>query len=150
MTPAEKILERLEGVQGRERGPWMARCPAHHDRTASLRITLTDAGVVLLYCHAGCGAADILESVGLCFFDLYPPRESQQTRPTPVERNARLSLQTIAHAALTAATLLGNVARTRRCSEPQADLAVRLALDIKKALDAAGIKPVVLSERKRA
>ena len=148
MTPAQKILERLEGVAGT--GPWMARCPAHRDLTPSLRVTETEAGAVLLHCHAGCGAADVLESVGLRFSDLYPPRESQQARPTPIERNARLSLQTIAHASLTAATLLGNVARANRCSEAQAELAVRLAVDIQKALDAAGIKPTVLSERKRA
>ena len=125
----------------------MARCPAHRDRTPSLRITLTDAGVLLLHCHAGCGATDVLESIGLRFSDLYPPRDSQQTRPAPIERSARLSLQNIAHAVLVACTLLGNVARTRYCSEAQADLMVRLAHDIHKALDAAALAPAIAKEK---
>ena len=145
--PPTQLLDRLDSVMGQ--GPWLARCPAHRDRTPSLSITVTGKGITLLHCHAGCEIEEILSAVGLRFSDLYPPRESHQTRPAPIERSAHLSLQTIAHAALVAATLLGAVARAGRCTEAQAGLAVRLALDIQKALDAAGIKAAVLSERKR-
>lgn len=147
-TPA--ILERLEGVQGRDGGPWMAKCPAHRDRTPSLSVAVTESGATLLHCHAGCEPDDVLAAVGLRFSDLYPPRESSQARPTPVGRNARISLQTVAHASLVAATLLGNISQSGRCTEAQADLAARLARDIQKALDAAGIAPAALRERKRA
>lgn len=146
MNPAQKILERLEGVQGPTNGPWMARCPAHRDRTASLHVTEKPDGRVIFHCHAGCGGADVVEAVGLRFSDL-KPAGSVTAGPSPVERSARISLQTIAHAALVTATLLGNVARSGRCTEAQAGLSVRLAFDIQKALDAAGIKPAIAKEK---
>lgn len=146
-TPVQKILERLEGVQGR--GPWMARCPAHHDRAASLRITEKPDGRVIFHCHAGCGGADVIEALDLHFSDL-KPEGCTLAGPSPVERSASESLRSVAHAALVAATVLGNVARSGRCSEAQADLAVRLANEIQRALDAAGIKAAVLSERRKS
>ncbi len=49
---------------------WMARCPAHADRTPSLSIR--DAGDrLLIYCHAGCATEDVLAAIGLTFRDLY-------------------------------------------------------------------------------
>lgn len=148
-TPVQKVLERLEGVQGRDRdgGPWMARCPAHRDRTASLRVTEKPDGRVIFHCHAGCGGADVVQALGLWFGDL-KPEGCTTAGPSPVERSAATSLRTVAHAALVAATVLGNVARSGRCSEAQADLAVRLAMEINRALDAAGVRPAVASERR--
>ena len=35
---------------------WVARCPGHGDRRASLSIASGDDGKVLLKCHAGCSA----------------------------------------------------------------------------------------------
>lgn len=40
-------------------GMWMARCPAHDDRTPSLAIAEKD-GKVLVYCHAGCSQSDVI------------------------------------------------------------------------------------------
>ena len=64
MTTAE-LLERVEGVK-RQGAGWVARCPAHEDRHASLSIA--DAGDnVVLRCHAGCDFAAVmaaLSSVG--------------------------------------------------------------------------------------
>lgn len=145
MSTVHALLERLERVTGN--GPWMARCPAHRDRTPSLSIAENPAsGAVLLHCHAGCGAVAVLEAIGLRFSDLYPPRDSHGA-PVRVDRDARRSLQTIAHASLVAATVLGQVVRSRHCSEAHADLMVRLAVEIHRALDAAGVRPAVLSER---
>ena len=53
--PAEHVARVLSRVQAKPNGRgWMARCPAHDDRTPSLSIAQGDDGRVLLKCHAGC------------------------------------------------------------------------------------------------
>jgi hypothetical protein len=47
------VLAMLEGVRQCASG-YVARCPAHDDRTASLSIREGEGGRVLLHCFAGC------------------------------------------------------------------------------------------------
>ena len=70
----EKILDRLQGVRQAGEGRWMARCPAHEDRSPSLSIRESADHTVLLKCFAGCGAADVVAAVGLELRDLFPER----------------------------------------------------------------------------
>lgn len=121
----------------------MARCPAHRDRHPSLRITEKPDGVVLLFCHAGCGAVDVLESVGLTFSDLYPDRKSTAA-PSPIQRAAGMSLRTVAHAALVVVNLCNDVSRGKIVSEKQMALAIDLANEINRAMAAAGLRPEVV------
>ena len=65
MEPVELLLSRLEHVRANRNGTWVARCPAHDDRSPSLSIATGDDGKVLLHCFAGCGAVDVVEAVGL-------------------------------------------------------------------------------------
>ncbi len=71
MSAAAKILDRLELV--RQTGPdrWMARCPAHPDKTPSLSIREVDGGRVLIYDFWGCEVGDILAAVGFTLADLF-------------------------------------------------------------------------------
>ena len=142
-TPAQTILERLEGVQGPPHGPWMARCPAHRDRTASLHVTEKPDGRVIFHCHGGCGGADVVEALGLNFSDL-KPAGSVTAGPSPVERSASKSLRAVAHASLVCVTLCGDVARGKIVSEKQVGLAISLANEIQNALAAAGLRPEVV------
>ena len=71
---AEKLITRLERVKSTGQRKWLAICPGHADRSPSLSIKETPDGRVLIYCFAGCGAASILDSVGLRFEDLYAPQ----------------------------------------------------------------------------
>ncbi len=143
MTPAQKILERLEGVQGPTNGPWMGRCPAHRDRTASLRVTEKPDGRVIFHCHAGCGGADVVQALGLRFGDL-KPAGCTTAGPSPIERSASESLRSVAHASLVCVTLCGDVARGKIVSEKQVALAISLAVEINGALAAAGLRPEVV------
>lgn len=76
LNPAELIVSRLDGVKKTARG-WLAKCPAHADRHASLSIGEGSDGRVLLHCFAGCAAHDVLGAIGLSLTDLYPrkPRD---------------------------------------------------------------------------
>jgi len=65
------ILSRLEGVKGYG-GQYTARCPAHADAHQSLSVAQGEDRRILLKCHAGCHAEDIVRAMGLQMKDLYP------------------------------------------------------------------------------
>lgn len=82
MTPTD-FVERLEGV--RQTGPsrWLARCPAHGDRSPSLSVREGDDGKLLLHCFAGCHPGAVVESMGLSLADLFPAREHRHQPGRP-------------------------------------------------------------------
>jgi hypothetical protein len=69
----ENFITRLDGVKRTGQGRYVARCPAHNDRSPSLTVTERD-GKVLFHCFAGCEPADVLAAIGLTFSDLYPEK----------------------------------------------------------------------------
>lgn len=71
---AATLLDRLDGVRRTGDRRWLARCPAHEDRSPSLSIRETDDGRTLVHCFGGCHVGDVVESVGLELSDLMPPR----------------------------------------------------------------------------
>ena len=70
MTPAQRLLNRLEKVRSTGEGSYIACCPAHDDRTPSLSIKECDDGRLLVHCFAGCPTSDVLMAVGLSLGDL--------------------------------------------------------------------------------
>jgi hypothetical protein len=64
------LLARLKSVRPYGRDRWMARCPAHHDRTPSLSIA-HHGGKWLLKCFRGCPADAITAALGLTMADLF-------------------------------------------------------------------------------
>ena len=82
---ADKIITRLEGVRSAGKDRWIARCPAHDDKSPSLAIREVDDRV-LIHCFAGCSAQEIVSEVGLDLSDLFPEsREFHKplSRPFP-------------------------------------------------------------------
>ena len=71
---AANLLNRLSRVKKTGADRWMACCPAHQDKTASLSIKDLPDGRVLLHCFAGCDPDSVLAAVGLTFSDLMPER----------------------------------------------------------------------------
>lgn len=63
------FLRRLGEIE-EDRDGYRAHCPAHADSHASLRVTVSDAGKVLVKCRAGCATGDVLAAVGLSMRDL--------------------------------------------------------------------------------
>jgi hypothetical protein len=72
-----KLLDRLERVKQTVAGRWLARCPAHQDKSPSLSIRELDDGRILLHCFGGCEVGDVLTAVGLTLADLFPQRLPQ-------------------------------------------------------------------------
>lgn len=70
----QRLLDALESVSLAGDKQWMARCPAHDDRKASLAVGIGDEDQTLVCCHTGCSPEDIVQAVGLKMADLFPPR----------------------------------------------------------------------------
>lgn len=78
----ETLLSRLSGVKaGNAIGRWIARCPAHQDRSPSLTIRAEDDGRILLHCFAGCEPDAVLAAMGLTFAELFPERLTHEYLP---------------------------------------------------------------------
>lgn len=75
---ADNLLSKLDKVRRTGAGRWLACCPAHPDKTASLSVRELDDGRVLVHCFAGCSVHEVVSSVGLELSDLFPPRETDQ------------------------------------------------------------------------
>jgi hypothetical protein len=54
---ADALLHKLDGVRRTGTDRWIAKCPAHDDRRASLSIRELNDGRALLHDFAGCGVA---------------------------------------------------------------------------------------------
>ena len=68
----DHVLSRLNKVRKSGQHAWMACCPAHNDKTASLAISDNGDGRILLNCFAGCDTYSILRSIGLDWHDVMP------------------------------------------------------------------------------
>lgn len=75
----DELLRRFEQVRRAGAG-WIARCPAHDDRQASLSIGAGSDGRVLLNCHAGCKPDRVADALGVQLKDLFAdePRKAKE------------------------------------------------------------------------
>jgi hypothetical protein len=71
----QKMLQRLDKVKHTGERKWQACCPAHKDKTPSLGVREVEDGRIMIRCFAGCGAAEILDALGMNFSDLYPKKQ---------------------------------------------------------------------------
>ena len=103
----ESLLTQLGGVRETGHGKYVARCPAHDDKSPSLAIKDCGDGRVLLHCFAGCETQDVLIAIGLTFADLMPDRIGDEHSYKPVRQrfDARQVLAALDHEALVVAII---------------------------------------------
>lgn len=74
---ADKLVSKLNHAKevkarkGHTRS-WVALCPSHDDKSPSLCIDEADNGKVLIKCWSGCGANEVIDSVGMKYHELFP------------------------------------------------------------------------------
>lgn len=98
MTHLSKIFDRLSSVSPDGDGV-VARCPAHQDSHASLRVAVSSEGNVILKCRAGCDSSAVVEAMGLQWADFFgvdndvPSVEATHagTGPVPVKDQAQMA-----------------------------------------------------------
>lgn len=107
----QNLLSRLDKV--RQTGPdsWMACCPAHDDKSASLSIRQAD-DKTLIHCFAGCSVHEVVGAVGLDISDLFPPRQhhgNPERRPFPAMDALRgIAFEALVVSAAASALLAGH------------------------------------------
>ena len=137
---ADALISRLDGVKRTGPGRWLARCPAHEDRSPSLSIRELEDSRVLVHCFASCSVEEVLSAVGLEMDVLFPPKPIEygkpERRPFPaadVLRCLAFEALVVAHAG--AALLTGNPS----FSEADRERLMLAVSRIQEALTAAGI-----------
>ena len=131
---AQALIARLDGVRTHGPGRWVARCPSHKDRSPSLSVAEKE-GRVLLHCFAGCGALDVLESVGLSWSDVMP-EPLGEFQPERQRFPAGQLLVTAAHEMTVAAILADELGHAKSSAR-----LILAAARINAAMAAAGIQP---------
>lgn len=136
----DALLSRLEKVKRTAAaGRYMACCPAHADRSASLSIRETDDGRILIHCFAGCSVHEIVQAVDLEISDLFPPRDtghsSRERRPFA----AADALRAVGFEALVVCAASAALATGEPLSSVDRERLLQASERIRSALSAAGL-----------
>jgi len=83
LDPIQQILASLEKVKATSSNQWKALCPAHDDKMPSLSISENE-DKILLHCHAGCTAEQIVTALGMSMSDLFKC-ETEYVNPNPIQ-----------------------------------------------------------------
>lgn len=131
-TAASRVLDRVAGVKQVGAQRWIARCPAHEDRSPSLSIRETDDGRLLLHDFGGCEVSAVLDAIGLSFSDLFDKPLSHRLPPIRGGFTARELLELNSHEA-TVAALLADKAQTGTLTADEAARLTQAAARLLKA-----------------
>lgn len=119
-SAASQIISRLNGIKKTGYSRWIAKCPAHDDRSPSLTIRELDDGRVLVHCFSGCDVSAVVGAVGLTLSDLFPPREFANTKPKLASFNALDVLKALRHESLVIAIAAAQIVNGKPLSEEDA------------------------------
>ena len=114
----DALLNRLDGIRETGHGKYVARCPAHDDKSPSLAIKDCGDGRVLLHCFAGCETEDVLNAIGLTFSDVMPERIGGDHSYRPQSFDARQVLATLDHESLVVAIIGADFLGHKEIDEP--------------------------------
>lgn len=131
---ASKLLDRLSGVKQTAPGRWIARCPAHEDKSPSLSIRESDDGRVLIHDFGGCDTEDVLTAVGMQFSDLFTKPLEQHLPPVRGGFSARELLALISHECFVAALIVHD-ALERPLTKEERDRLLLSSARLSKAKD---------------
>lgn len=78
-----ELVSRLSGVKKTGPDSWLARCPAHADKSPSFTVKGLSDGRILMHCFGGCDTEAVLDSLGISFTDLFPEKLGEFRRERP-------------------------------------------------------------------
>jgi hypothetical protein len=136
---AAALLDRLQGVTATGPGRWVARCPAHEDRSPSLSVRELPDGRVLLHDFGGCSVHDVLAAIGMTMRDLHPERLGDFKReraPFP----AVDVLRTLGHESLVVLISASAAAKGGPLDVDSLDRLTLAVRRIREAVDLAGVR----------
>jgi hypothetical protein len=131
-----QLLDRLGRVKQTGSGRWLARCPAHQDKSPSLSIRALDDGRWLINCFAGCEAGDVLSAIGLTMSDLFPERLREHSYAASHSSIPAADLLiALDHELIVAALILEDVVTRRTVNAAQVQRLCQAAARVGKARD---------------
>lgn len=131
-VPIADILGKLDGVRPTGPGRWVAKCPAHMDKSPSLSVREMDDGRVLLNDFGGCDTDDVLEALELPFTVLFPKGATDWKPPTGGIQ-ARDLLVILDHELTVAVLILNEITEGRKVNQSQVDRLIQAAQRVGKA-----------------
>lgn len=138
-SPLHTLLQILEETRETRPGVWQARCPAHDDKSPSLSVKETADGTVLIKCWAGCGAGEVVASVGLELSDLFPKRDHFDHRQIPVWQKRPWTPVDVLRALIMEVTVIAVIAGKLKGSGLTEEDGDRLVLATRRLLSAASV-----------
>ena len=143
---ADAFLQRFEDVRGTGPGRWIAKCPAHEDRSPSVSLRLLEDGRWLIHDFAGCDTGAILSAVDLHFSDLYPekllsPHESGSFKRERQPFNPADVLRLVTREALVVSITASDIAKGATLTSAEVNRVVLAAERINDAVCVAGGVP---------
>ena len=135
---SRSLIHSLDGVRETGQDRWIARCPAHEDKSPSLAIREVDDRV-LIHCFAGCSVDEIVSSAGLRISDLFPPPTSSSkplSKPFPAADILRCLTSEITFLIVCASDL----ASREKLDQEDKDRLLLSASRFRSALTAGGMK----------
>lgn len=87
MLSLREFASKLERVKWSGDSRFVASCPAHEDQHQSLSVTSGNDGRILVKCHTGCTAEDVMRALGVTWREVLPERERPATASAPRERS---------------------------------------------------------------
>ncbi len=133
----DALLNGLDGIRETGHSKYVARCPAHDDRSPSLAIRECDDGRVLIHCFAGCETEDVLTAIGLTFADIMPERIGKKHSYKPVKQrfDAKQVLRVLRVEATLVAIAAENIAQGIMLNDVDRDRVFNAACRIRAAVD---------------
>lgn len=138
---ANILLSTLSRVKQTGADRWMACCPAHQDKTASLSIKALPDGRLLLHDFGGCGVEDVLGAIGLTFTDIMPERLQGDFKPVRFAFSALDALRALVTDLLFIRLCALSLAKGRELIAQDLDELFKSASRIENALAAIEVKP---------
>lgn len=133
------LLSCLDGVKNTGPDRWLAKCPSHEDRTASLSIRELGDGRVLCHCFAGCSVHEVLGAVGLQIDELFPEKPLQHGRPDRRPFPAADVLRAIGYEALVVSAAAAALLSGEPFTPTDRERLILAASRIQGAISAAGL-----------
>ena len=138
---ATNLLNQLSRVKKTGADRWMACCPAHQDKTASLSIKDLPDGRMLLHCFAGCEPDAVLAAIGLTFADIMPERLQGDFKPARFAFSALDALRALVADLLFIRLCALSLAQGQALIESDREALHQSAYRIENALAAIEVKP---------
>ncbi len=130
------FLDLLDRVRQNKPNEYMARCPAHNDRSPSLSVKDCDDGRILIHCFSGCSPDSIVSSLGLTLADLMPPKAVGHHYRPQAGLSLRDVLEGFQHEIIVAALIVDDLAKGRPCDQATEKRLFKLAERLNNAMNA--------------